>query len=608
MDISFSHKLNQLQEAIVAAGGEAFVLPLTDEFLGEYMPDSSRRVEWLTGFTGSAGFVVIVAKRLPQGRMIPSAFFTDGRYTLQAAAEVDATLYELYNSSEIKPEEWLARHSPGRILYDPFLMTHAQIERLKKALGDQGTLVALSPNPVDALWTGRPAEPVEKAQAHPLEYAGKASIDKRRYLSEKLKEEKVDAAIITACDSIMWLLNIRGKDVPCTPFALCYSVLYADASVDLYINPDKLDDSVRAWLGKDVRIKNIQELTASSQPLPVERNLETSHKPFANLSGKRVLVDPHLSPVWFIHAVEKAGAIWVKDVDPCQLPKACKNAIEIEGARKAHYRDGIAVKKFLAWLEEKLAGNESHATCNLQLATASLSELSIMEKLEAFRAESPDYKGPSFTTIAGFGSNGAIVHYRATAKSNKQLPIVAHQFPGTFLLLDSGGQYWDGTTDVTRTVSVGEVTDEMKDRFTRVLKGHIALATAVFPRGTSGGQLDGLARQFLWEAGLDYDHGTGHGVGSYLSVHEGPQRISKRGGDVPLQPGMICSNEPGYYKNGEYGIRIESLVLVKEMTESFLCFETLTRVPIDVRAVKWELMTEKEKKWLTDYNAWAFLA
>lgn len=548
---------------------DGFIQPMTDPFMGEYVPACYQRLPWLTGFTGSAGSVVVLADK--------AAVFSDGRYTLQLQQEVDAADYTCLDSSEVSPEQWVVNESGegAKIGYDPWLFTSGRLKQIQSALATQDIeLVAQDSNPIDTLWQDRPAAPDAPLRVHPLEFAGQASADKRQQLAAQLVGEACDALLLTASDSIAWLLNIRGDDVPHTPVALVYAVLYADASVDLFINESRVPEDVRQHLGDDVRILSPDALTAS----------------LGAMGGKQLWLDSSSAPVWFTQTLEAANATLHTATDPCQLPKACKNAVEVEGMRDAHIRDGVSVCRFLHWLEQALERGET------------ITEMGAAHKLEHFRREDNLLTDLSFTTISGYGSNGAIVHYRAQEHTNQTLKA------GNLFLLDSGGQYQNGTTDITRTLAIGTPLAEHKDRFTCVLKGHIALAMAQFPKGSTGSHLDTLARMPLWQQGLDYNHGTGHGVGSYLGVHEGPQGISKRHSSVPLQPGMILSNEPGYYKTGEYGIRIENLVTVVAAetdtadTPPFYHFETLTLVPIDQRLIDTSLLNTDEIKWLNRYH------
>ena len=533
--------LKLLQKKLKEQSLDGFIIPSNDEFMGEYVPDSAKRLEFVTGFTGSAGTALIM-----QNQQI---FFTDGRYTLQAKSELQD--FEIHNSSEFCLGQWLYENAKGKkIGYDPKLHSLQSI-RMYKSINIQ----PVSHNPIDEIWQDRPLPPHSNVRPHPIKYAGVSSEKKRTQIAKQITAKGADLAILTAPDSICWLLNIRGNDVPYTPFILAYAVIHKSGEVDYYIEKSRVKNKI------DANIKPPEKLLAD----------------LTKLKGKKVLLDP-ASPVWFANQLKASTIIEAGDL--CTLPTSRKNQVEIEGIRQAHIRDGKAVSEFLKWLEKN----------------QDITEIEVAEKLEKFRKKSPLYLSPSFATIAGSGANGAIVHYHATPKTNKKLER------NSLLLIDSGGQYLDGTTDITRTVAIGKPTEEMKRNFTLVLKGHIALARAVFPKGTRGSQLDPLARQYLWQNELDYDHGTGHGVGSYLSVHEGPQRISKRGGDAVLEVGMILSNEPGYYKTGEYGIRIESLLVVKEVSRGFLGFETLTKAPIDIKLVDKKLFNKEEIEWVSTYN------
>jgi len=584
------NKLKALRGTLAKYKLAGFIQPVHDEYRCEYPPACNRRVEWLTGFSGSAGTAVVLAKK--------AALFTDGRYTLQAKNEVDGKIFEQYNSGDKSPEAWIAeqfllpnppprRAGEGiRIAYDPKLYTQHMLRRMQAVLEKKGVKLVPVANLVDAIWADRLDAPASALFIHMMKYAGESSLSKRKRMAKEIKEVGADAALITSPESICWLLNVRASDVVGTPIALCTAILGANAKLQLYIARERCDAYVRTHLGKDVELR---------EPAKLEAGLKA-------LKSRRVLCDPAAVPVWFTQALGKAA---VDGQDPCGLAKALKNPVELQGIRNAHIRDGVAVAKLLCWLDREVAKH-------------SVSEMEICDKLLALRASHPLFVEPSFPTISGSGAHGAIVHYRVSKESNRALK------KGELMLLDSGGQYPDGTTDITRTVPVGEPTPEHKDRFTRVLKGHIAIATARFPKGTVGSQLDALARQYLWQAGLDYDHGTGHGVGHFLSVHEGPQRISKRGGDAKLMPGMIVSNEPGYYKAGEYGIRIESLVIVaapslpptprlrgtqtlpRKREREYLSFETVTCVPIDTRLVDDALLTAAERQWLNGYHAWVF--
>jgi Xaa-Pro aminopeptidase len=546
---------------------DAFIVPRADEHQGEYVPPSAQRLAWLTGFTGSAGAAVVMNER--------AAIFVDGRYTLQVKSEVDSSLFETRHLIEQPPHRFLAEtlQSGHRLGFDPWLHTPEGIDQLRQACDSAGAkLVAVKKNPLDAAWKDRPAPPITPVVPHPDAFAGRTAADKRAAIAAELSARKSDAAFLSSPESIAWLLNIRGNDVAFTPLPLSFALIHKDASVDLFIDPRKLSDSTRAHLGAGVRLHEPGALAAELK----------------GLAGRQVRLDPAGAPFWALDRLAKAGARIERAPDPCLLPRACKNEVELEGTRNAHLRDGVALTRFLAWLAG--AAPEGGVT-----------ELSAADRLEQFRRAGNLYQGPSFPTIAGAGPNGAIVHYRSTPETNRALE------PGQIFLIDSGGQYLDGTTDVTRTVAVGDAGAEERRRFTLVLKGHIALARARFPAGTGGSQLDSLARQPLWSEGLDYDHGTGHGVGSYLSVHEGPQRIAKNNNSQPLLPGMMLSDEPGYYKTGAYGIRIENLVAVREEDKigerPTLGFEVLTLAPIDLALVERDLLDATELGWLNAYHA-----
>lgn len=559
-----AEKLQRLRKELSAQKVDAFLLPVTDEYQGEYSAEYARRVTWLTGFDGSAGMAVVLADK--------AALFVDGRYTIQAAQEIDPGLYETYNSGSTRPEDYLIQQLSAKksavVGYDPWLHTHAAIERLGKALKTaEISLKSLGVNPIDAILSKPVPRPMEPVIAHPLEYAGKPHREKRVEIAHILTEKNAAALLITEPDVICWLLNIRGGDIPFNPLPLCMAILYADGRADLFIEPEKVSAEVAAHLTHDVSIK--------APSLLREALLQFS-------AGQKLMLDPAVSPAWFTQQLSADSVLF--NTNPAHIRRAVKNQTEIDGMREAHRIDGRAVKKFIDWF---------HA----QPQAATISELDVVAQLEDFRRESNLYRGPSFATISGAGPNGAIVHYRANEKTNRVLAS------NDILLLDSGGQYPFGTTDITRTLVRGTPSKEFCENYTRVLRGHIALATAIFPKGTSGGQLDILARQYLWQAGLDFDHGTGHGVGAYLCVHEGPQRIGKRGGDVPLEPGMILSNEPGYYKEGAYGIRIENLVLVVEKMPGFYGFETLTKAPLEEKAMVMDMLTADEIAWVKAYQS-----
>lgn len=547
------------------------IVPHADEHQSEFIPACAERLRWLTGFSGSAGTAVILAER--------AALFVDGRYTVQAAAEVDPGVFEIHHSITQPLGHWLAAHlAPrGRLGYDPWLHTDRQVATIAEACTRAGgRAVAVTANPVDTLWTDRPPAPIAAIDVLGDAETGQSALDKRTHIAATLRHAGEDAAILNAPDSIAWLLNIRGGDVSYTPVALAFAILDAEGAVQLFVDPCKLTAAVERHLGQGVTVDRPEALAAALDRL--------------GASGKTVRIDPDGTPFWIVRRLRQAGARLSASADPCALPKAIKNTVEQAGIRSAHVRDGAALTRFLAWLDGTTAAG-------------GLDEVTAAERLAAFRAADSRYRGPSFPTISAAGPHGAIVHYRPTAASNRRLEA------GTLYLVDSGGQYRDGTTDVTRTVAIGTPSADMRRHFSLVLKGHIALATVRFPKGTTGAQLDVLARHALWQHGLDYDHGTGHGVGCYLSVHEGPQRISKLPNTVALAAGMVVSNEPGYYRQDSYGIRIENLVLVQPVPApagaelDLLGFETLTLAPIDRALIDPSLLSAAELAWLDGYHA-----
>lgn len=566
-----AERIQAFRTEISRQGLSGFIVPHADEYQNEYVPACAERLAWLTGFSGSAGTAVVLSGQ--------AAIFVDGRYTLQVRSQVDVQVWTPRHLTEEPVQTWLpAVLRPGDQLgYDPWLHTPDEVKQLKEACAKAGAaLVPCETNPVDAVWDDRPAPPVGKVVPHGLAYTGKSSEDKRHELAMTLKNDEIGVAVLTAPDSIAWLLNVRGHDVAHTPLPLGFALLYRDATASLFLDTRKTSDTLASHLGPTVRICPISEFHDALEQL--------------GKTGERVLCDSKRTASWIPECLTRSGARVIEGDDPCLLPKACKNAVEVDGAREAQKRDGAAVCEFLAWLSREARKGQ-------------LSELDAQAYLDACRRRQPLWRDMSFPTISAAGPNGAVVHYRATDGQCRRLE------PGTLYLVDSGGQYLDGTTDITRTIAVGSPTPEHRDRYTRVLKGHIALAKATFPKGTTGAQLDALARRPLWEVGLDYAHGTGHGVGSYLGVHEGPQRISKGGHTVALQPGMILSNEPGYYKDGEYGIRLENLVVVTPAAtdnddgREWFAFETITLVPFEASLIDRTLLNVTERDWLDAYHA-----
>lgn len=568
----FPARIDALSAALKEAKVDLYLQPIADEFQGEYVPAHAARLHYLTGFTGSAGLGAFWADASNHLHTL----FTDGRYTIQSERELEGTGVQSLNSGEVTLAAWLEQEKARGITIgiDPWIITHAQLNTWKKqTAGLNITWVELGQNPVDGIWQDRPAAPCGEVQLHPEALSGQSYKDKREALKQVIAGHKAEGVILTLPDGINWLLNLRGGDIPFNPLLLAHMIVRRDGTAVLYCFDRMFSQDVEKYF-KSLNIK-------------VEL-INHSFSGQSRLSGAW-LVDPAMSAQGYWSRAEREGWTIIAADDPTLLPKATKNPVELEGIRAAHRRDGIALSRFLSWFDGQVSGGRMP------------DELQVVEQLEQTRARDNRYRGASFATIAGAGANGAIVHYRADAKSNRR------PTKGDLFLLDSGGQYDDGTTDVTRTIAVGGASPKMCESFTRVLKGHIALASVKFPEGTAGIQLDVLARQHLWAAGLDYDHGTGHGVGAYLCVHEGPQRISKKGSMVALQPGMILSNEPGYYEAGQYGIRIENLVAVIEVGKmadgkKLLGFETLTLAPIDIRLVMIDMMTSFERNWLNEYH------
>lgn len=568
-----AERLARVRAALAARGLDGFVVPISDEHMSEYVGEYAQRMAWLTGFGGSAGTAAVLPAK--------AAVFVDGRYTVQVRDQVDGSLFDYVGVPASSVAEWLGAHVAAgqKIGFDPWLHGIDWARSLGKALTAKGAqLVAVDVNPLDAAWDDQPAPSAAPVSVYDTKLAGQTATDKRAVIADWLKDKGLDTSVMTALDSVAWTFNIRGTDVSHTPVGLAFALLHADATADLFIAPEKITDAVRAHLGNSVRIHDRNAFEAA----------------LADLKDKKVAVDPDRAVAAIFTALEAAGARIERHRDPAVLPKAIKNATELGGTRAAHVRDGVAVARFLQWMEDVAP-------------QGGLDELGAAAKLRAFRDESGALVDLSFDTISAAGPNGALPHYKVDETTNRTIET------GTLYLVDSGGQYADGTTDITRTIAVGAPTAEMRRRFTQVLKGHIALATARFPTGTRGSQLDILARQYLWADGVDYAHGTGHGVGAYLAVHEGPQRIAKPAGgqagtEEPLHAGMILSNEPGYYKAGAFGIRIENLVIVVPVSidgaeEDMLAFETITFAPIAQNLVKVALLSPAEADWLDAYHA-----
>ncbi|KQZ65628.1 X-Pro aminopeptidase [Sphingopyxis sp. Root1497] len=571
-----AERLARVRAELAARGLDGFVVPISDEHMSEYVGAYAQRMAWLTGFGGSAGTAAVLPAR--------AAVFIDGRYTVQVRDQVDGALFDYVGVPASSVAEWLGAHvSAGqKVGYDPWLHGIDWANATAKALAAKGAeLVAVASNPIDAVWDDQPAPSDAVVAVHDVKLAGQSAIDKRAIIADWLKDKGLDTSVMTALDSIAWTFNIRGSDVSHTPVGLAFALLHADATADLFIAPEKITDAVRAHLGNSVRIHDREAFEAA----------------LAALKDRKVAVDPGSAVAAIFTALEKAGAKIARHRDPAVLPKAIKNDVELNGTRAAHVRDGVAVARFLQWMEDVAP-------------QGGLDELGAAAKLRDFREAGGGLVDLSFDTISAAGPNGALPHYKVDETTNRGIET------GTLYLVDSGGQYADGTTDITRTIAIGPPTAEMRRRFTQVLKGHIALAMARFPTGTRGSQLDILARQYLWADGVDYAHGTGHGVGTYLAVHEGPQRIAKPSGgqagtEEPLHAGMILSNEPGYYKAGHFGIRIENLVIVVPQRidgaeEDMLGFETITFAPIAQNLVETALLSPAEADWLDAYHAEVF--
>lgn len=555
----YKERLISLREEMQRDDLDGYILPRTDEFQGEFLAEYAERLAWITGFTGSAGMLGVLHD--------DAVVMSDGRYTTQLSAQVNAELYMTADMIQEPIGQWLAAHAEqgARIGYDLWLFTPQQLEKVKEHTDVKGIeLVGLDYNLIDSIWQDQPARPSSTVTLFPDEVAGRRSAEKRGLIAQQIIEKDCDFCILTSGDSICWLLNIRGGDVVHSPLPLSYLFIYKDGSVDWFIDKEKVGQDVLSVLGQHVQICDFTDI-----------------KIMLRAPYEKVWIDPKSTPVWFVQLLEQRGVDIIYEDDPCAYPKAIKTPQEIEAMRKAHILDGVAVTRFLKWAHDN--NNKTD-----------IDELSVETTLEELRAENADFIEASFATIAGFNANGAIIHYRATPESNQN--IVGNGL----LLVDSGGQYRWGTTDITRTIAIGIPSNEMKENYTRVLKGHIAVASAVFPKETPGKDIDALARQALMDVGLNYAHGTGHGVGCYLCVHESATHISPKE-DRPFAAGMIISNEPGYYKEGEYGIRIENLVLVAEYDATHFCFETLSYAPFDLDLICVDMLTMQEKQWLNDY-------
>ncbi len=570
--MTFADRLACVRQQMNARGLDALIVPRADEYLGEYIPESNERLRWISGFTGSAGVVIILADR--------AAIFVDGRYTVQVRKQVSDELFEILHLVETPHVPWLASQlaEGSRVGFDPRMHPFTWYQEAEKTFGEAGLdFIGLDENMIDECWEDRPESVPQTATLMPESLTGSSSLDKRDKISAAVVDKGADAALIFAADSLAWLMNIRGQDVPCLPVVLGFGLLHSGGRLQFFTEPSKIPEGFDAHVGESVEV------------LPESAAQEA----FEALSGKTVLADPATANAWCQLSLKAAGAELIAEDDPVILPKACKNSAEIAGMQNAHLRDGVAMVRFLAWLDKEVDASRLY------------SEGELSDRLFEFRSSGDHFRGPSFDTISAAVGNAAMCHY-----NHLNFEATSHLEMDSVYLVDSGGQYLDGTTDVTRTVAIGSPNDEIRRRFTLVLKGHIALDQAMFPEGTTGTQLDILARQFLWNEGLDYDHGTGHGVGSFLSVHEGPQRIAKQFNGHALQAGMVVSNEPGFYKDDAYGIRCENLVVVREAKAShqdgppMFQFEALTAVPFDTRLIDIDLLSEKELAWINDYHTW----
>ena len=570
--MTFTDRLACVRQQMNASGLDALIVPRADEYLGEYIPECNERLRWISGFTGSAGVVIVLADR--------AAIFVDGRYTVQVRKQVPDELFEILHLLETPHVPWLADQLTrgSRVGCDPRMHPYTWYQEAEKTFSEAGLdFISLDENLVDACWQERPESTPQTAILMPESLTGRSSLDKRRTISAAVADKGAEAALVFAADSLAWLMNIRGQDVPCLPVVLGFGLLHTDARLQFFTDPSKIPEGFDEHVGEGVEI------------LPES----AAQQAFEALSGKKVLADPATANAWCQLSLKAAGAELIAEDDPVILPKACKNPAEIAGMQNAHLRDGVAMVRFLAWLDKEVDAGRLY------------SEGELSDRLFEFRSTGDHFQGPSFDTISAAVGNAAMCHY-----NHLNFDATTRLEMDSVYLVDSGGQYLDGTTDITRSIAIGSPDEEIRRRFTLVLKGHIALDQAMFPEGTTGTQLDVLARQFLWNEGLDYDHGTGHGVGSFLSVHEGPQRIGKQFNAHALKAGMVISNEPGFYKDDAYGIRCENLVVVKEAELShqdgppMFQFEALTAVPFDTRLIDTDLLSVQELAWINDYHTW----
>ncbi|QLE84504.1 aminopeptidase P family protein [Shewanella sp. Scap07] len=575
MTQSIADRLSAVRAEMAKANLDAFIVPRADEYLGEYVPERNERLHWLSDFTGSAGMAIVLKDS--------AAIFIDGRYTVQVAQQVDSSLFEYLSLTDVPQLPWLAEQlsANARIGYDAKLHPLSWQQNAQALFSSQQMqLVAVEQNPIDSNWQNRPALSNQAARLFDEQSAGRSSLDKRQQIGAAIAKQGADVALVAALDSCCWLLNLRGNDVPRLPVILCTGLLHANGDMQVFTDLSKLPAGTQEHVGSGVSLCDESALAGA----------------LANLDGVNLLADPNNANAWLQLTAANHGAKLIAASDPVALIKAQKNEAELAGMTACHIRDGVAVSQFLAWLDREVAAKRFY------------DEGQLADKLESFRLKDAQYIEPSFDTISATGGNAAMCHYN----HNNGTPAMMQD--NSIYLVDSGAQYLDGTTDVTRTIAIGETTAEQRKMTTLVLKGHIALDQAKFPRGTTGQQLDGFARQHLWQYGFDYDHGTGHGVGHFLSVHEGPQRIAKNSNNVALLPGMVLSNEPGYYRANEFGIRLENLVEVRPATSladaerEMFEFNPLTLIPMDTRLFDKSLLNEAEINWLNAYHQRVFEA